>query len=110
MQNFCFEGLLYSWNGHCTQAVEKAKPVNKEIKFSKIPKETTGKIQPPLTAKGYPWYVRRISHNSPHMSLDITWTSQGYRLFRLTGYNPVGLKYPAQDIRIYNEINNDSKI
>ena len=43
------------------------------------------------------------------MSLDITWMSQGYRHFRLTGYNPVGLKYPAQDIRIYNEINKDSK-
>ena len=65
---------------------------------------------PTLTAKGYPWDVRRISHNSPHMSLDITWTSQGYRHFCHTGYNPVGLKYPAQDIRIYNEMNNDSKI
>ena len=70
-----------------------------------------------LTAKGYPWDVRRISwrdvrisHNSPHMSLDITLTSQGHRHFRHTGYNPVGLKYPAQDIRVYNEINNDSKI
>ena len=43
-----------------------------------------------LTAKGYPWDGRRIYsrdvrifHNSPHMSLDITWTSQGYRHFRL---------------------------
>ena len=44
------------------------------------------------------------------MSLDITWTSQGYRHFRLTGYNPVGRKYPAQDTSIYNHINNDSKI
>ena len=70
-----------------------------------------------LTATGYPWDVRRISwrdvrisHNSPQMSLHITWTSQGYRHFLHSGYNPVGLKYPAQDIRIYNEINNDSKV
>ena len=43
-------------------------------------------------------------------SLDTGWTSQGYRHFRLTGYNPVGLKYPAQDISIYNNINNHSEI
>ena len=44
------------------------------------------------------------------MSFDITWMSRGYRHFRFTGYNPAGLKYPAQDISIYNNINNDSKI
>ena len=51
-----------------------------------------------------------IPQYSPHTFLDITWTSQGYRHFLLTGYNLVGLKYPAQDNSFYNDINNDSKM
>ena len=59
----------------------------------------------PLTAKGYPKNVRRISWRHIRIShIYITWTSQGYRHFRFTGY------YPAQDISIYNDIHNDSKI
>ena len=46
---------------------------------------------------GYPTIVLNTSR-------DITWTSQGYRHFRLTEYNPVGHKYPAQDIKFYNDI------
>ena len=52
---------------------------------------------------GYPTIVLNMSQN-------IILMSQGYRHFRLTGYKPVGLKYPAQHISIYNDINNDSKI
>ena len=64
----------------------------------------------PGTYVGYPDGTFGYSTIVLNMSRNITGTSQGYQHFRLTGYTPVGLKYPAQDISIYNDINNDSKI
>ena len=65
--------LFYSWSGHCTKAVKEAKPVNKEIKFFKIPKGTTGNIQL-LGVFGFQiWknFVRHFSDNVILMNSDV---------------------------------------
>ena len=65
--------LFYYWSGHCTKAVKKAKPVNREIKFFEIPKGTTGKIQP-LDVFGFRiWknFVRHFSDSVIFMNSDV---------------------------------------
>ena len=65
--------LFYSWSGHCTKSVEEARPVNEKIKFSKIPKGTTGQIQP-LDVFGFRiWknFVRHFSDSVILMNSDV---------------------------------------
>lgn len=65
--------LLDSWSGHCTEAVEREKPDDKNIKLFKIPKGTTGKIQP-LDVFGFRiWknFVRHFSDSVILMNKDI---------------------------------------
>ena len=57
----------------------------------------------PGTYAGYPDGMFEYPTIVLNMSRDITWTAH----LRLTAYSPVGLKYPAQDISIYNDINNE---
>ena len=57
-----------SGSGHCTKAVEEAKPVNKEIKFFKIPKGTTGKIRP-LDVFGFRIWKNFVRHFSDSVIL-----------------------------------------
>ena len=60
--------LLDSWSGHCSQAVEEAKPAYKNLKLFKIPKGTTGKIQP-LDVFGFRIWKNFIRHFSDSVIL-----------------------------------------
>ncbi|XP_033218214.1 uncharacterized protein LOC117173683 [Belonocnema kinseyi] len=60
--------LLNSWSGHCPEAVQEADSKDKEIHLLKIPKGTTGKIQP-LDVFGFRIWKNFVRHFSDSVIL-----------------------------------------
>ena len=66
--------MLDSWSGHCTEAVEREIPDDKNIRLFKIPEGTTGKIQA-LDVFGFRiWenFVRHFSYSVILLDKDIS--------------------------------------
>lgn len=60
--------LIDSWSGHCSDAVQEAAPTGKSVIPMKIPKGTTGKIQP-LDVYGFRIWKNYVRHFSDSVIL-----------------------------------------